>query len=357
VAAMLSLVPETRFYFYTTETIENSIEETRETKVSENAIISKSTEAQANGFLIKFEVFEGTDSHFVWVPFSKTATDFELFSFSDANKSLGLVSKTEMKLPKKPFEVMPVFYLAEAFIALKKDAFFQFYKNKNFKFWCVENNIVAIPEHISPEHKDFFTSLDEKPSWKIQSLAWGQIVEYLGSVGKAASNSQEIKDVRVDSVDGAEKIHIVIPGDPRYLEISSDVFKADEATFLITKSSKHYWLYSKKVYMSRDPDLSAEDVAALASEETNKRRIRLEKAHALAAMTKQLDTRAKRQTIPQDIKTAVWQRDNGRCVECESQANLEFDHIIPLAMGGSNSFRNLQLLCEVCNRRKGASLG
>lgn len=53
---------------------------------------------------------------------------------------------------------------------------------------------------------------------------------------------------------------------------------------------------------------------------------------------------------------AVWQRDGGRCVDCASQQDLEYDHVIPLAMGGSNTDRN-QLLCEVCNRRKGASLG
>lgn len=40
----------------------------------------------------------------------------------------------------------------------------------------------------------------------------------------------------------------------------------------------------------------------------------------------------------------------------QSNANLEYDHIVPLAMGGSNTERNLQLLCADCNREKGASL-
>lgn len=32
---------------------------------------------------------------------------------------------------------------------------------------------------------------------------------------------------------------------------------------------------------------------------------------------------------------------------------LEFDHVIPVSKGGSSAVRNLELLCEVCNRAKG----
>ena len=63
-----------------------------------------------------------------------------------------------------------------------------------------------------------------------------------------------------------------------------------------------------------------------------------------------------RRSIPREVKDRVWQRDQGRCAECGSQVLLEFDHIIPLAMGGSNTERNLQLLCEDCNRAKAANL-
>lgn len=63
-----------------------------------------------------------------------------------------------------------------------------------------------------------------------------------------------------------------------------------------------------------------------------------------------------RQPISDDIKIFVWQRDNGCCVMCGSQENLEFDHIIPVSMGGSNTARNIQLLCEKHNRSKGGNL-
>lgn len=61
-------------------------------------------------------------------------------------------------------------------------------------------------------------------------------------------------------------------------------------------------------------------------------------------------------SIPNDVKTHVWNRDRGQCVDCSSKEGLEYTHIIPLSKGGSNTDRNLQILCERCNRRKGASI-
>lgn len=62
-----------------------------------------------------------------------------------------------------------------------------------------------------------------------------------------------------------------------------------------------------------------------------------------------------REPIPEDVQAFVWRRDGGRCVKCGSQERIEFDHIIPLAKGGSNTERNIQLLCEYHNRAKGTA--
>ena len=62
-------------------------------------------------------------------------------------------------------------------------------------------------------------------------------------------------------------------------------------------------------------------------------------------------------SISRQVKDLVWNRDAGKCRECGSNEKLEFDHIIPFSRGGSNTYRNVQLLCEPCNRKKTSKIG
>jgi len=59
-----------------------------------------------------------------------------------------------------------------------------------------------------------------------------------------------------------------------------------------------------------------------------------------------------RSRLPENVRREVWRRDDGKCVRCGSREKLEYDHIIPIAKGGSNTARNIELLCEKCNRSK-----
>jgi hypothetical protein len=57
--------------------------------------------------------------------------------------------------------------------------------------------------------------------------------------------------------------------------------------------------------------------------------------------------------IPTSVKLEVWKRDKGKCVQCGSQNNLHFDHIIPYSKGGSSLVaENIQILCARHNIAK-----
>lgn len=62
-----------------------------------------------------------------------------------------------------------------------------------------------------------------------------------------------------------------------------------------------------------------------------------------------------REPIPAAVRRAVLARDNYRCQSCGSTAQLNVDHIKPVARGGNNSLKNLQTLCWPCNRAKNVS--
>ncbi len=85
----------------------------------------------------------------------------------------------------------------------------------------------------------------------------------------------------------------------------------------------------------------------------------IREAHTRAALIGQdsdNSNRQSRQAISTKVRQEVWRRDGGACVKCGSRVNLEYDHIVPVSKGGSNTARNIELLCEACNRSKSASI-
>jgi len=69
----------------------------------------------------------------------------------------------------------------------------------------------------------------------------------------------------------------------------------------------------------------------------------------------------RRVPLPIWLKRGVYYRDGGRCSHCQKDltgwnravADIHLDHIIPLALSGSNDPTNYQLLCTECNLHKG----
>lgn len=59
--------------------------------------------------------------------------------------------------------------------------------------------------------------------------------------------------------------------------------------------------------------------------------------------------------IPEHIKAEVFRRDGGKCVQCGYEGPyIEYDHKFPRSKGGKNTVENIQLLCRMCNLKKGA---
>lgn len=57
-------------------------------------------------------------------------------------------------------------------------------------------------------------------------------------------------------------------------------------------------------------------------------------------------------SIPAAVKAKVWNRDGGRCVVCGATRDLHFDHVVPVAKGGSCRAENVQLMCARHNLEK-----
>lgn len=111
------------------------------------------------------------------------------------------------------------------------------------------------------------------------------------------------------------------------------------------------WCYKDTCFEANDcSGFSDEDIKLLIRDALDRERKKIEKLKLRYEAGE--PNRYRRVTIPDEVRIFVWQRDGGACVKCGSNQNLEYDHIIPASKGGSNTARNLQLLCEECNRAK-----
>lgn len=154
---------------------------------------------------------------------------------------------------------------------------------------------------------------------------------------------------------------------------------------LLEDDGRRWWRYAGRFWCAA-AEVGAEDLRALVAERRSRDRRRLERARAVlaqdgpgaASFATGADgadragyggaggdgagggaggrAGARREPIPREIRLAVFERDGGRCVDCGATFELQFDHVIPVALGGASTAANLQVLCGPCNRRKGASV-
>jgi hypothetical protein len=76
-------------------------------------------------------------------------------------------------------------------------------------------------------------------------------------------------------------------------------------------------------------------------------------------LTETVATRRISRSIPRDVMLKVVRRDGQICQTCHTPVpdnEVEFDHLIPFARGGSSTAENLRLVHRKCNREKSDSL-
>jgi len=118
------------------------------------------------------------------------------------------------------------------------------------------------------------------------------------------------------------------------------------------------WIFKGEVYYAEGKHsrlrglYTEEDVKLLIFELYNKEQRRLERLKQLYRPSTDEESSGERERIPERVRFEVWRRDGGKCARCGSRENLEYDHIVPVSKGGSNTARNIELLCQRCNREK-----
>ena len=66
----------------------------------------------------------------------------------------------------------------------------------------------------------------------------------------------------------------------------------------------------------------------------------------------------RRKSFSAELKSELHKAQSGKCMYCGRKPGIDLmdiDHKNPMAKGGSDQKRNLQLLCRSCNTRKGAT--
>ncbi len=145
-----------------------------------------------------------------------------------------------------------------------------------------------------------------------------------------------------------------IIGEDRIKYINNCIQKSDVLPFGFKCQGESYWFFRNNFYKDTD-NLKANEVAALLITRDKLKKQRINNARTIATLVTQPE-KVQRSGIPDDVRLLVWERDDRKCQKCGSRVELQYDHIIPVSLGGANTPENLQILCGRCNRLKSASV-
>jgi hypothetical protein len=126
----------------------------------------------------------------------------------------------------------------------------------------------------------------------------------------------------------------------------------------VARSGARVWWWFEDAFYWESGGYPARDVLALIRDRQRRAGQRLDRARMLLNVEEGQGQKsaARRQSIPREVRRVVFERDGGQCMDCGSNFDLQYDHVIPVALGGATTIENLQLLCGQCNREKSADL-
>lgn len=238
-------------------------------------------------------------------------------------------------------------------------------------YWKLYNNLRTSKNksevgHISPfeidqyfkEHCLAYEIIDDEDYIRIISREDSSTISFNREFDKSKSNHNWVNEgcalitIKLDNVSFPVKGPSTIIKSP-----CSGIFESDNNKLIRSGEEicriKKYDLAMKFDVLDKLERQSIKD-AILAKEQ--RKAIERETIDELIAEGRVFNTATlksgRRISIPQDIASAVWNRDGGQCCVCGAKADLEFDHIIPISKGGATTFRNLQILCRSCNLKK-----
>jgi len=113
----------------------------------------------------------------------------------------------------------------------------------------------------------------------------------------------------------------------------------------------------KRIAVSKKSDFNYRKEKIRRLEQDRLNRIKQDNFRVMQKTQQKLRTFRRSRYIPKHIRDIVWEKDKGKCADCGSDIDIEFDHIIPFSKGGSNTVNNIQILCKKCNRTKYNNIG
>jgi hypothetical protein len=124
---------------------------------------------------------------------------------------------------------------------------------------------------------------------------------------------------------------------------------------LAAKQEWHWWWYRDRFWWV-DRKASAREIELtilMMDFSSESQREAFERAQS--ALAGRNDTASAQDAVPEHVRREVWIRDRGRCVDCGVASSLAFDHLLSIAVGGSNTARNIELRCRPCQLRRRAN--